>query len=104
MNTDKSNPNDAALRKILREGRPTPGLPPRFQANVWQRIERGESGANASWIEALAALVLKPRFAFATASALVLIGALLGMWEGSAHARQTAQARYIESVAMSMSR
>jgi hypothetical protein len=104
MNTNKANPGEAVLGRLLREGRPAPGLPPRFQENVWRRIKCGDSGATVSWIESLAAMVLKPRFAIATVSALVLVGALLGMWEGVSHARQAAQARYVESVAMTMSR
>lgn len=104
MNTTTPNPGDAALGKLLREARPAPGLPPRFQENVWRRIEQNKSSpAAAGWVEALAALVLKPRFAIASVCALVLVGGLLGTWEGSAHARQAAQDRYVASVAMTMS-
>jgi hypothetical protein len=103
MKTTTPNPGDEALGKLLREGRPAPDLPPRFQENVWHRIEANESAAAIGWVEALAALVLKPRFAIATVSALLLVGALLGTWEGSTHARQAAQDRYVASVAMTMS-
>jgi hypothetical protein len=103
MKTAASNPGDNGLGNLLREARPTPPLPPRFQENVWRRIESNESSAALSWIEALAALVLKPRFALASVCALLLTGAMLGMWEGTAHARQAAQHRYVESVAMNLS-
>lgn len=104
MNSIRSNPGDEGLGQLLRESRPTPRLPPRFQENVWRRIEQKENRAVDNWIETLAALVLKPRFAIATVSALVLVGGLLGTLEGVAHARQAAQARYVESVAMTMAR
>lgn len=102
MNTPNQDPADGTLGSLLRESRPAPGLPPRFQENVWKRIEKNESPA-VSWVEALAALVLKPRFAIASACALVLIGALLGTWDGSTHVRQAAQNRYVTSVSMPLS-
>lgn len=95
--------DERALGKLLRDGRPTPALPPRFEENVWRRIEQNEAPARANWVEALALLVLKPRFAIASVCGLVLIGALLGTWDGSAHARRAAQERYVASVAMTMS-
>jgi len=104
MNTPNQDPADGTLGSLLRESRPAPGLPPRFEENVWKRIEHKEQAAPArNWIEMLAALVLKPRFAIASVCALVLIGALLGTWDGSAHVRQAAQDRYVASVAMTMS-
>ena len=81
---ENMNPNDAKLSALLREARRSPALPPRFQENVWQRIERGEARVeSASWLTALAALILRPKFAFATAALLLLAGALLGTHEGS---------------------
>jgi hypothetical protein len=102
MKTTTSNPGDDALSQVLREARPAPGLPPRFQENVWRRIEQAESPATAGWIEALAALVLKPRFAVAAVCTLVLAGALLGTLNGTAHIRESAQERYVTSVAMTL--
>ena len=80
-------------------------LPLRFQENVWHRIEEGDESAraipNGSWVEVLAALLLRPRFALIAAVALVFAGALLGVREGSQTARQEAQARYLAAVAPS---
>jgi len=42
----------------------------------------------------LVALVLRPRFALAIATVLIVAGALLGVREGNQAARQDAQARY----------
>jgi len=52
------------------------------------------------WMEALAALVLRPRFAFAAVTALLILGALLGSLDGVAHVRHDAQERYLASVAI----
>jgi hypothetical protein len=103
MNKTITETGDATLGKVLRESRSTPALPPRFQEGVWRRIEQNQSPAAISWVEALAVLVLRPRFAIAAVCGLALLGALLGAWEGSVHARQVAQSRYVESVAMTLS-
>jgi len=103
MNKENPNPAEAKLSTPLREARITPALPPRFQENVWRRIEDAEAPAPSapglSWLDALAALVLRPRFALATAAALVVAGALLGVREGNLAANQAAQAQYLAAVA-----
>jgi hypothetical protein len=91
---------DARLGSLLHASRPSPALPPRFQDGVWRRIEEAEAPAKSeSWLDALAVLVLRPRFALATVSALVLAGVLLGAYDGTQVARQDAQARYLAAVA-----
>jgi hypothetical protein len=94
------NPDDTKLSELLRQSRVSPQLPPRFQENVWRKIEAANSPAKSGvWLESLAALVLRPRFAYATIAALVLAGALLGAHQGAQIAKQDAQARYVASVA-----
>jgi hypothetical protein len=94
------NPNDSKLSDLLRESRQSPPLPPRFQENVWRRIEDAEAPIESgSWLDAFAALILRPRFACATVTALVLAGVLLGTYEGAHTTRQTEQARYVALVA-----
>jgi hypothetical protein len=94
------NSNDSKLSDLLRESRQSPALPPRFQENVWRRIEDAEAPVESgSWLDAIAALVLRPRFAFATVTALVLAGVLLGTYEGAHTARQNEEARYLALVA-----
>ena len=91
---------DARFRAVLRAARPSPSLPPRFQENVWRRIEDAEAPVKSgSWLDAFAALVLRPRFAYATVATLVLAGVLLGTYQGAQTARQDAQARYLAAVA-----
>ncbi len=103
MKTPSQDTADEKLSSLLRDSRPAPGLPPRFQENVWRRIEQPETRhapvVSPSWIDALAVLLMKPRFAMAGVAALVLAGALFGSIEGTTHARQHAQERYLAKVA-----
>lgn len=100
MNHETSNPNDPRLSALLRASRVSPPLPPRFQEGVWRRIENAETGAKAgSWLDALAVLILRPRFALAAAAILVFTGILLGAHTGVQSARLEAQARYLEAIA-----
>lgn len=110
MNEENINPNlrstegsDAKLGALLRTSRVSPTLPPRFQEGVWRRIEEAsapvKSTGGITWLEALAALVMRPRFALAAATVLIVAGALVGVREGSQMVNQDAQARYLAAVA-----
>jgi hypothetical protein len=92
--------SDTKFREVLRAARTSPSLPPRFQENVWRRIEDAEAPVKSvSWLDAFAALVLRPRFAYATVTTLVLAGVLLGTYQGAQTARQNEQALYVALVA-----
>lgn len=94
------NAPDQNLTTLLRDARPAPDLPPRFQQNVWRRIEDAEAPAKSeSWLDALAALILRPRFALAAAAVLLLAGASVGTLEGRQFAARDAQMNYLASVA-----
>jgi hypothetical protein len=103
MKKDNLNPADEKLGALLRESRSSPSLPPRFQESVWRRIEDAEaavkSGGKIAWLEALVALLLRPRFAYAALAALMLAGISLGAYSGAQSARHNAEARYVASVA-----
>ena len=105
MKKENFNPADEKLGALLRESRTSPALPPRFQENVWRRIE--DAGAPVTsreavtWLEAFVALLLRPRFAYATVAVLMLGGILLGTYSGVQTARHDAEARYVASVAPS---
>ena len=102
MTTNNPTPDDAKLSSLLRESRVAPGLPPRFQENVWRRIADAEADKGAespTWLNDLIAWVLRPRLAFAAVAVLVVAGALLGLREGSQLARHEAQVRYLAAVA-----
>ena len=97
---ENMNPDDPKLSALLRESRGSPALPPRFQENVWRRIEDAEAPAmSASWLDALAALVVRPRFAYATAAVLLAAGLFMGTFEGRQAARHDAQMNYLAAVA-----
>jgi hypothetical protein len=94
------NVPDQKLTALLRDARPSPALPPRFQQNVWRRIEDAEAPAKSeSLLDALAALVLRPRFAVAVAAALLLAGVFAGMADGRQLAQRDAQMNYLAAVA-----
>jgi hypothetical protein len=97
---ENMNPDDTRFSEVLHTARPSPSLPPRFQENVWRRIEEAEAPAKSgSWLDVLTALVLRPRFAYTTVATLVLAGVLLGTYQGTQTARQNEQARYLAAVA-----
>ena len=110
MNQENVNPDpgsaeasDLKLGALLRASRASPALPPRFHEGVWRRIEKAaapaKSNGGIAWLDALAALVLRPRLALATAAVLMVAGALLGVRDGNQMAHQDAQARYLAAVA-----
>jgi hypothetical protein len=94
--------DDARLSGLIRASREAQPLPPRFQESVWRRIERGEAPASvpaeSNWLDAFAALLLRPRFALACVSVLLLAGVLLGTVKGATATKLEAQARYFASV------
>ena len=97
---ENMNPSDTKFREVLRAARPSPSLPPRFQENVWRRIEEAEAPVKSGfWLDAFAALVLRPRFAYATVATLMVAGVLLGSYQGAQTVKQTEQARYLAAVA-----
>jgi hypothetical protein len=102
MKTNSQMPDDAKLRVLLRESRLNPELPPGFQNAVWHLIERAERPTPAlpanDWLDALASWFLRPRRAFATAAAMLLLGLSLGIAQGAAHANDLAKERYLDSI------
>lgn len=93
---------DKKLKSLLDEARPVPDLPPRFQENVWRRIESAEAGkisGAANWLDALAGWLMRPRLAFALAAVLLFAGSSVGWIKGQQLGRHEAQARYVEAVA-----
>ena len=97
---ENMNPSDTKFCEVLRAARPSPSLPPRFQENVWRRIEDAEAPVKSgSWLDAFAALVLRPRFAYAMVATLMVAGVLLGSYQGAQTVKQTEQARYLAAVA-----
>jgi len=97
---ENMNPDDAKLGALLREARGSPALPPRFQENVWRRIEDAEAPLRSgSWLEAFASFILRPRFAYTAAAMLLAAGVFAGTFEGRQAARHDARVNYLASVA-----
>lgn len=102
MKTNSIHPDERELSAMLRETRNAPPLPPGFHDAVWRRIERAETGGGedfaAPWLERLAGLVLRPRWAVAALSAMLVLGAVAGTLSGRGAADEAAQERYVASV------
>src|SRR5206468_7552085 len=88
MKTNEPGNHDEALRKVLKEWRTEVALPPRFQEQVWQRIERAQSQAVSSVLAVIAHWVgtVLPRPALAVSYVAVLL--TTGVTVGWAQARQ----------------
>lgn len=102
MNPPSFEPGEARLRSLLREAHPAPPLPPRFQDAVWRRIERADAATNttslAAWLDQFAAWIVRPRWALAAVTAMLLVGATLGVLDGRSASKQVAQIRYLSAV------
>ena len=98
--------NNEPLRALLREARPAPVLPPRFQESVWRRIENPEASATKTpspfaWLEGWVERLLLPRFALASLALVLVAGGLTGVITSAGAAKQQAQQRYLSAVAPS---
>jgi hypothetical protein len=99
MKNENQSENESALRALLGRARPAPALPPRFQEGVWRRIAKAEAPVELGWLERLLAPFLRSRFALASLAAMLLLSTVAGLMDGTASARQAAQARYLSAVA-----
>lgn len=96
--------NHTRLERALEEWRVTTPLPPRFQEQVWKRIERTEvpsisvfDGVRA-WFEMVFA---RPAFALAYVSVLLTAGLALGFVQANHKAAQwdrQLEASYVQSI------
>lgn len=105
MNTTPEN--DPRLGALLRDARPAPDLPPRFQQSVWRRIETADARPatpHTSWLEQLVIWLLQPRHALVGATALVLVGITLGIIQGGSMAHELARDRYLALVSPGVTR
>ena len=107
MKTDDSNENDISLRALLKEWKQEASLPPRFQEQIWRRIEQAEIAPMASvslatvFANWLANLRPRPALATAYVAVLLVIGASVGWSQARQEtARVTGElrARYAQAV------
>lgn len=96
--------NQTQLERALQEWRVTTPLPPRFQEQVWKRIERAEAPGLTLW-DALRGwftmAFARPAFAVAYVSVLLVTGLALGFVQASHKAaswERQLEARYVQSI------
>ncbi len=106
MKTNKPN-DDAPLDALLQEWKVKPSLPPRFNEQVWRRIERAETAPPpsvslatvfANWI---ATMLPRPALATAYVTVLLAIGASVGWSQArqeTARVSSDLSARYAQAV------
>lgn len=104
MKNNMQPPDDERLHALLRESRPAPPFPPRFQDSVWRRIENAETPAaqtasSFAWLERWVERLLMPRFALASLAFVLVAGGLMGVVSGGGAVKQQAQERYLSAVA-----
>lgn len=106
MKTNMPN-DDAPLDALLQEWKVKPSLPPRFNEQVWRRIERAETAPApsvslatvfANWI---ATMLPRPALATAYVTVLLAIGASVGWSQArqeTARVSSDLSARYAQAV------
>jgi len=97
--------SDQHLRQTLREWKVEAPLPPRFQEQVWRRIELTEAqDRTPAWVriwERMSAALARPSLAFSYITLLLAAGLLAGYWQvhaTRAQADENMGARYVQLV------
>ena len=94
---------DQNLDKVLQEWRVSAPVPPRFQEQVWQRIERAET-RDSTWVTFLrqiSAALSRPALAVSYVALLLFLGLAAGYWQAqasNAHADQVLSSRYVQLI------
>lgn len=103
----KSEPieNDEPLSRTLRQWKVEAALPPRFQEQVWKRIDRAEANKPTSSITVFLRWVdsafRRPKLALSYATVLLFIGMGMGYWQAqdkSAQSESKWRRLYVQSV------
>ncbi|MFO1458540.1 MAG: hypothetical protein U1G08_03960 [Verrucomicrobiota bacterium] len=101
MNSPDASPEDSRLRGLLRDSHPQPPLPPRFQEEVWRRIDRSAPAESPGWASAWEHW-LRDRFLRASVAVAVAAAVVAGAWTGLLHGESQSKAaergRYLASV------
>jgi hypothetical protein len=97
--------DDVNLSQTLREWEVESSLPPRFQEQVWKRIDQAEARKPQSSLAALAhwidAAFRRPALACVYVAVLLFVGLGAGYWRAQdtmAQSRSESRARYVQSV------
>lgn len=98
MNPQPQDPLDALLKSASAEV----NLPPRFQAEVWQRIADRATDSPwqpvRAWLEQWAAILTRPRYALALVAVAILVGAGAAQIQATRDYSDTMQARYVSMI------
>ena len=107
MNAEHLTDNDPRLRALLRECKVVSKLPPRFQEQVWRRIERHEqqpsvwSSLRTSLTHWIGAALPRPALAVSYVAVLLAVGASVGWTQArqeKARVSDEMSLRYVSSV------
>jgi hypothetical protein len=99
---DEMPSGDAPVTKLLREWKLESVLPPRFNEQVWQRIETAGVPAVSPWAllrNWVARTLARPAMAISYVTVLLLAGLAIGFWRGQANSERAAtelSARYVQ--------
>jgi deferrochelatase/peroxidase EfeB len=105
MKPNHASENDEPLHELLAQWKVAESLPPRFQEQVWKRIEQAEThkpqsslAALVRWIEAA---FRRPALASAYVAVLLFVGLGAGYWRAQdtmTQSQSELRARYVQSV------
>lgn len=103
MKQYKTHEDDAKLSKLLHEWKVDASLPPRFQEQVWRRIEHAESTPSLwdSFTRWMASAFARPTLAVAYVAVLLLLGVTTGLLQAhdkSAQAEARWRTAYVQSI------
>jgi len=105
MKPENPLPSDETLRQALCQWKVDAHLPPRFQEQVWRRIERTEAQVQVpAWVrlwQRLNAALARPSLAVSYVTLLLLAGLLAGYWQARltrTQAEENMGARYVQLV------
>lgn len=105
MKTNQEPNNDERLRTMLRQWVVEAPLPPRFQEQVWKRIERGEVrtqlGFWANLVRLFETALPRPRIAVSYVATLLVLGVAAGSVAAqikSGHLNTALSERYVQMV------
>lgn len=105
MKPNQPSRNDEPLHELLAQWKVEESLPPRFQEQVWKRIDQGEARKPQSSLAALAhwleATFRRPVLASAYVAVLLFVGLGAGYWQAqdkTAQSQSELRARYVQSV------
>lgn len=105
MKTTNPSDNDQPLNEVLAQWKVETSLPPRFQEQVWRRIDEAEARKPESrlavalrWIDSA---FRRPTLALSYVTVLLFIGLGMGYWQAhdqTAESESKWQALYVQSV------